>query len=97
LDQLLTIDVLGQPFTFKTDSDMTDAKAVADYMTTAVNRIESQSPKGVPTIDKRAILILTALNITNEYLVLKKKHQELLQDINQRSAKLLDVLDSKLS
>jgi hypothetical protein len=37
LEQVLTIEVLGQAFTFKTDVDISDAKTVADYLVQSVN------------------------------------------------------------
>jgi cell division protein ZapA len=97
LEQLLTIEVLGQPFTFKTDSDKTDAEAVADYVIQAVNSIHTQGENKAQLLDKRAILILAALNIANDYFNLHKKYQQLLQDINQRSANLIQVLDTQLT
>ena len=97
MDQLLTIDVLGQPFTFKTDSDSSDAKVVADYLVKAVEKVKSQCAPKAPIPDKRAILILTALNITSEYFDLKRKHQELLDVIDKRAANLLNVLDTRLA
>jgi cell division protein ZapA (FtsZ GTPase activity inhibitor) len=97
LDQLLTIDVLGQPFTFKSDENVTDAKAVADYVTQAVNKIDAQISKKNPPLDKRAILILAALNIANEFFELQKKYQQLLQEINQRSENLIETLETQLT
>lgn len=97
MDQLLTIEVLGQPFTFKTDSDKTDAKAVADYVVQAVNSINAQGTQKAQLLDKRAILILAALNIANDYFTLHKKYQQLLQDIDQRSANLIQVLETQLT
>lgn len=97
MDQLLTIDVLGQPFTFKTDSDKTDAKAVADYVVQAVNSIHAQGKQKAQLLDKRAILILAALNIANDYFDLHKKYQQLLQDIDHRSANLIQVLETQLT
>lgn len=97
MDQLLTIEVLGQPFTFKTDSDQTDAKAVADYVVQAVNSIHAQGTQKAQLLDKRAILILAALNIANDYFNLHKKYQQLLQDIDQRSANLIQVLETQLT
>lgn len=95
MDQLLTIEVLGQPFTFKTDSDVSEAKAVADFVAKSADDVSLQCASQVPKPDKRAILILTALNISSELLDLKKKHQELINDINRRSARLLDTLDTQ--
>ncbi len=91
----MTIDVLGQPFSFKTDSDMSEARAIADYLAESVSQVKSQCGNQVPTPDKRAILILAALNITSEYFNLKKAHRELLKDINQRSEHLISTLDTQ--
>jgi cell division protein ZapA (FtsZ GTPase activity inhibitor) len=94
VDQVLTLDILGQPFTFKADVDAKDAKAVADYVVESVDRARSQCAQKTVSIDKRAILILTALNITNEYFELKKRHQRLLHDLNRKSDDLLQSIES---
>lgn len=96
MDQLITIDVLGKPFTFKADANVEDAKAVADFVVEAVGKVESLSARKSPVTDNRAILILTALNITSEYLVLKRKHQQLLRDLGHRSETLLNSLEKRL-
>jgi cell division protein ZapA len=96
LDQTVTIDLLGQPFTFKTDSSLSEAKAVADFFAKSVIDVQTQCGGQVPTPDKRAILILAALNITSELFDLKKKHQGLLEDINQRSAQLINTLETQV-
>ena len=94
MDQVLTLEILGQPFSFKADVDVSDAKAVADYVIASVDRAISQCAHKAASPDKRAILILTALNITNEYFELRKRHQQLLQDLDQRSEDLLKTLES---
>jgi cell division protein ZapA len=95
LDQLLTIEVLGQPFTFRSDSDPSESRAVADHVADTAKRVKSQCAQNTPTPDKGAILILTALNITSEYFELKKKYQQLLQDIDTRSENLLNALEAR--
>lgn len=97
MDQLLTIDVLGQPFTFKTDSRESDARAVADFVAKSVEQVKLQCAQQVTPPDKRAILILAALNIASEYFELKKKHQNILNDINQRSENLLNTLETQVN
>lgn len=93
---MLTIEILGQPFTFQTDTDVADARTVADFVVKSVDQAKSQCINNTPTPDKRAILILTALNISNELFDLKRKYQQLLQDIDQRSAHLLNTLETQL-
>jgi cell division protein ZapA (FtsZ GTPase activity inhibitor) len=97
LDQVVTIDVLGQPFTFRADANVYDARAVADYVMKSVDQARAQCAQKTLFPDKGAILILTALNITNEFLELKKKYDQLLQDINQRSTNLLHTLENQLA
>jgi len=97
LDQVLTIEILGQPFTFKTDVDIAQAKTVADYVVKSVDQAKRQCASKTIAPDKRAILILTALNIAKAYLDLKKQHDNLLYDINQRSGNLLHALESRLA
>jgi cell division protein ZapA (FtsZ GTPase activity inhibitor) len=97
LEQVLTIEILGQPFAFKTDSDESSAKAVADFVVKSVDQARRQCAQKTLSPDKGAVLILTALNIANEYLDLKEKHQKLLHDIGQRSKNLLNTLESQLA
>ena len=97
MDQLLTIDVLGQPFTFKTDTDASNARIVADYLVESVERVKSQCTPMAPIPDKRTILVLTALNIASEYFDLQKKYQELLDAIDKRAANLLNALETRLA
>ena len=97
MDRLLTIDVLGQPLTIKTDSDESEARAVADYVSKSIEQVKSQCANQIPSPDKGAILILAALNIASEYFDLKKYHQQMLDDINQRSVHLLNTLETQVN
>lgn len=97
MDRLVTIDILGQPFAFKSDTDELEARAVADFVVKAVEKVRSQQQKKNQFIDKSAVLILTALNITSDLFDLQKKHQQLLKEIDERSAQMLSAIDAKLS
>ncbi|MBR9981677.1 MAG: cell division protein ZapA [Desulfatitalea sp.] len=96
MDQVLTIEILGQSFTFKADVNCADAQTVADYVVQSVNQARAQCAGNTLNPDKRAILTLTALNIANELFDLKRRHQHLLHDIQQRSGNMLNTLDSQL-
>jgi len=93
LDQLLTIEILGKPFTFKTDSDIAEAREMADFLVKSVQQATAECSTKTQLPDNRAILILAALNITNEYFEFKKKHQQLVSDLSQRSTKMLNTLN----
>ena len=96
MEQLVTIELFGQPYTFKTESDITNAKEVADYLVKEVTRFETQhSSKSSDT--KFVTLILAALNIASENIELKKKHSDLLINISKQSTNLIRALDVTVS
>lgn len=97
MDQTFSIEILGRQFTFTTDADVREAKEVADYIVESINRASQQCEQKTVTPDKWAILILAALNIANDYFELKKRHQQLLTDINRRSENLLHTLESQIA
>jgi cell division protein ZapA (FtsZ GTPase activity inhibitor) len=96
LEQIVTIELFGQPHTFRADSDVTKAKEVADVLVKEVARVESQQIDPSSNISRQQILILAALNIANENVELKKNHSKLLQDVAQRTMKLIGALDDSV-
>ena len=94
MEQLVTIELFGQPYTFKTESDVTDATKVADYLVKEVTKIETQHDSKSSSVTKLATLMLAALNIANENIELKNKHSDLLKDVSKRSENLIQALDS---
>ncbi len=96
MEQIVTIELFGQPHTFKADSDVTKAKEVADILVKEVARVESQLIDASSNISRQKILILAALNIANENVELKKHHSKLLQDVAQRTMKLIGALDDSV-
>ena len=90
LEQLVKIELFGQQYTFKAESEITQAKEVADFLVEEVNKIESQQPGSA---NKLTILILAALNIANENIELKKNHSNFLHMMSKRSAGLLSALN----
>ena len=96
MEQLVTIELFGQPFTFKTEADITNAKEVADYLVKEVTKIETQH-SSQSSVTKFATLILAALNIANENIEQKRKHSDLLIDISKKSANLIRELDAAVT
>jgi cell division protein ZapA (FtsZ GTPase activity inhibitor) len=94
LDQHVTIEIFGHPFTFKADQDISKAKVVAAYLEEEVGKVERQLSAESVSINKRAILILAALNIANEYYELKENQAVLLEMMAQKTTGLLDSLDT---
>ena len=97
MDQHVTIEIFGHPFTFKADQDISKAKEVAAYLEEEVGKVERQLSAESVSISKRAILILAALNIANEYYDLKQNQAVLLEMMAQKTTGLLDSLDTVAS
>lgn len=97
MEQLVTIELFGQPYTFRTESDVTNPKEVADYLVKEITRIETQHSNKSPNVTKFTTLMLAALNIANENIELKIKHLDLLRDISKRSANLIRALDAAVN
>ena len=97
MDQHITIEIFGHPFTFKADRNISKAKEVAAYLEEEVGKVERQLSAESVSINRRAILILAALNIANEYFELKDNQAVLLEMMAQKTTGLLDSLDTVAS
>jgi cell division protein ZapA (FtsZ GTPase activity inhibitor) len=96
LEHILTIELFGQSYKFKTKIDKQDAKQVADLLLEHVHRTEKQQSAESPRINKLAIMIIVALNIANKNIEIQKENLDLLNTISKGYKKLLSDLDSVL-
>ena len=98
MENLITIKLFGQTYTFKTASDIEKANAIGDLLVQEVNRIQNQSiGRQSPEMTNTTILILAALNLANENYDLKMKHSEFLSRIADRSKNLLNRIDRNMN
>jgi cell division protein ZapA (FtsZ GTPase activity inhibitor) len=93
LEQLVTIELFGQTFTFKAESEVKQAEKVANYLVNEVSKVERQQLQQSSNINKLAITILASLNIANKNIELEREYSKLLRGISERSAKLIRSLD----
>ena len=96
MEQLVTIELFEQQYTFKADEEVSRAKEVADLLVEEVSRIESQQSSSSSSVNKLTILIIAALNIANENIKLKRNYDNFLQNISKRSISLIRVLDENI-
>ena len=97
MEQFVTIDILGQSYTFKTDSEVFTAAEVADFLVKEVEKVESQHSVKTLDVTKFTILILAALNIADENFQIKKNNSEFLNDISQRLNRIIRTLDENIA
>jgi len=93
LEQLVTIELFGQPFTFKTHSEGSRAREIADYLTQEVARVENLQARKTSSKNQVAIMISAALNLAQENLELKSERAKLIHTVADRSESLIRKLD----
>ena len=93
MEQIVTIELFGQPYSFKAESEIQTAKAVADLLVKEVDKVQLQQSEQSSSISNLTILILAALNIANENMELKRSHSNFLNKICERSVSMIDRLD----
>lgn len=96
MDQFFTIELFGQPYTFKADSEVSKAREVADLLVEEVTKIQNQQAALIPHIPKLTILITAALNMAHQILELKKETGEIVGHVSDRCEKLNRILDEGL-
>lgn len=96
LDQFVTIELFGQPYTFKADAEAAKAREVADFLVGEINKIQNQQAGQSPHISRLTILIITALNMANQILQLKKEASEICSQVSTRCEELNRMLDEGL-
>lgn len=96
MEELITIELFGQMYTFKAESGVTNAKEVAGFLANEVTKVEQKVESHNKGMNKITILALAAMNISSEYIELKRKYIELLQNISTRSASVVRMVDSNL-
>ena len=93
MEQLVTIELFGQPYTFKTQSEIPWAKEVADYLVKEVNRVEGAQSGTLSNTNKITVMISAALNIAKDCLESKREHQALVDELAKRSEGWISRLD----
>jgi len=93
LEQLVTIELFGKKHTFKAESDVQQAKEIAEVLVKEVSRIESQQSGKSSADANLTMLMLAALNIAHQNLELENRHLKFRQDLSERSQNLIRQLD----
>ncbi len=96
MEKTVTIELFGQPHTFKANSEVTREKEVADFLVEEVAHVEKQQSGQSSNVSKQAILMSAALNIANEHMELKRSYSKLLRDVTNRTSNLIRTLDNSV-
>ncbi len=91
----ISIDILGQAFTFETQGDLDQARRAADMVAKRVETANRKSGGSATASDRVGIVFLVALDMANSYLELKESHQEFMDKIGDRSERLVKKMAPK--
>ena len=93
MERLITIDVFGQAYTFKAESDVADLSVVTEYLMREIRRVEAQQAGRPVERNRFAMLLQTALNLANDNVSLRLQLNELVTHVAGRSQRLIGLLD----
>lgn len=92
MEEILTVDLFGETYNFKTDADTGQASAIVRSIVDEVMRA-GEGMKGPLTENRKFIQLLVAtLNIAKELAEVKKNHAELQETLSRKSATLIEKL-----
>ena len=93
MEQLVTIELFGKKHTFKAESNIEEAKEIADLLVKEVSRVESQQSRKSSAESNIATLMLAALNIAYQNKDLENRYLKFKQHLSERSQHLIRQLD----
>jgi cell division protein ZapA len=85
------VEIYDQSYNLR-GSDPDYIHKLADYVDGKMRAVAEQTS----TIDSLRLAVLAALNIADEYHILKRKYDAIASDLNQRTRNLSGVLDEVL-
>ncbi len=92
MERLVEISIFGQDYTVKTDADTEYIEKIAKYVDKKMDEIV-RNTKTVSTLNTA---ILAALHIADEFFKEVEKRQELLAEVENRSSKIVETIDTQL-
>ena len=97
MEDVVTIELFGQPYAFKTESDAVGAQEAADHLVQEVARIQEQLAAKHAEVNKMTVLLIAALSIAHENRKLKSEHSNWEKELSSRSRSLVGRLDAYLN
>jgi cell division protein ZapA (FtsZ GTPase activity inhibitor) len=97
LEHLVTIELFGQPYTFKAETEASKAREVADLLRGEVQKVQDQHAGPANYIPKLTVLVIAALNIANHAIQLKKEYGEFVTQTAERCEALDRLIDQGLN
>jgi len=94
-EQLITIELFGEKFNFKADESNIKAEEITGYLLGEVEKVKTQLPAHITNSNKLAVLVLTSLNISKQYVELLHKHLKFANSVSSRTARIGAMIKTK--
>lgn len=95
MEQVIKIELLGETFKFKSEENRNNLKEILSYLMDELHTVEEQFPSHALKTNKLAILVMTALNISKQYIELTNNHSVFLESVASRASKLDEMIDTQ--
>lgn len=92
MEQVIKIELLGETFKFKSEETRSNLKDILSFLIKEVRKVEDQFPAHALKTNKLAILVMTALNISKQYVELANDHSDFIDNVSSRVAKIDDMV-----
>jgi len=96
LEQIITIEILGQQYTFKADDGLVDPQNVADFLMEEVRKLETGQAENTTDTNRFVMLLQAALNISSEHLKMKQQLAAVSDRIFLKTERLHGALDQSV-
>ena len=91
MEQVIKIELLGETFKFKSEETRSNLKEILSYLLKELRKVEGQFPAHAVKTNKSAILVMTALNISKQYVELENNHSDFINSVSSRMKKIDDM------
>ena len=92
MDQIISIKLFDQAYTFKADAEASEIDKIADYVKAEVEKAHATAK--VP--GKLDSVILAALNIASDYFEIRRGREELSRRIEDRCNALINHIENNV-
>jgi len=86
----IKLNVLGKEYSIKSNLEEESLNEISEYL----NQKVAEVLKTTKTVATNNILILTAMNIANDYFQAKNRNEEIIATVDTKSGNLIDYIDS---
>jgi cell division protein ZapA (FtsZ GTPase activity inhibitor) len=93
LEQMITIEILGQRYTFKADDGLVDPQNVAQFLMEEVRKLETGQADQTADTNRFVMLLQAALNISSDHLKLKQQLAAVSDRISLKTERLHGALN----